>query len=74
MYQGGRVANRNCLQSSKIFSGFNKCLMVIKANNLNIYKGFMLKDEYKGKNLFIYKDAEKETFTKDRVLFRNNRK
>ena len=48
--------------------------MAMKARHLNEEKGFILKDEYKGKKPFIYKDVEKGTFGKDRVLPRKKRK
>lgn len=48
--------------------------MAMKARSLNVEKGFILKDEYKEKKPFVYKDVEKGTFEKDRALFRNNRK
>lgn len=48
--------------------------MAMKARQLNVEKGFILKDQYKGRKPFIYKDVEKGTFGKDRELFRKNRK
>jgi hypothetical protein len=36
--------------------------MAMKAIHLNEEKGFILKDEYKGKKPFIYKDMKKGTF------------
>jgi hypothetical protein len=55
--------------------------MAMKARHLNEEKGFILKDEYKGKKPFVYKDVDdskmllkKGTFKKDRALFRKHRK
>jgi hypothetical protein len=36
--------------------------MAFKAKELNEEKGFYLKDEYKGKKSFIYKDVKKGTY------------
>lgn len=47
----------------------NMTRMAIKAIHLNEEKGFILKDEYKGKKPFIYKSFEKGACTKD-ALFR----
>jgi len=54
----------------------NMMRMALRAIQLNKEKGFILKDEYKGKKPFIYKDvsnskmlSKKGTFTKD-MLFR----
>lgn len=47
----------------------NMMRMAVKAIHLNEEKGFVLKDEYKRKKSFIYKDVAKGTFTKD-ALFR----
>jgi len=47
--------------------------MAMKAIQLNEEKGFILKDQYKGRKPFIYKDIEKGTFKKDRALFRRKR-
>jgi hypothetical protein len=47
----------------------NMTRMSIKAIHLNEEKGFILKDEYKGKKSFIYKSVEKGTDMKD-ALYR----
>jgi hypothetical protein len=47
----------------------NMMRMAMKAIHLNEEKGFILKDEYKGRKSFIYKDVKNGIFPKD-VLFR----
>lgn len=47
--------------------------MAMKARQLNEEKGFILKDQYKGKKPFVYKDVKKGTFGKDRVHPRRKR-
>lgn len=46
----------------------NMMMMANKAIHLNEEKGFILKDEYKGKKPFIYKDVKKGTFGKDQAF------
>ena len=48
--------------------------MAMKAAHLNEEKGFILKDKYKGRKPFIYKDVKKGTFKKGRTLPRKKRK
>jgi hypothetical protein len=48
--------------------------MAMKAKQLNEEKGFILKDQYKGRRPFIYKDVKKGTFKKDLSLLRKKRK
>ncbi len=38
--------------------------MAVKARQLNVEKGFILKEQYKGRKPFVYKDVEKGTFKK----------
>lgn len=51
----------------------NMMVMAMKARQLNEEKGFILKDEYKGKKPFVYKDVKKGTFKKNRALFKRKR-
>jgi hypothetical protein len=46
----------------------NMMRMAMKAIHLNEEKGFILKDEYKGRKSFIYKDVEKGSFNIDELF------
>ena len=49
--------------------------MAMKAIHYNEEKGFILKEQYKGRKPFIYKDVKKGTFTKEQQnSLRKNRK
>lgn len=59
--QDGKIEMVTLLPEYAIQLAENMMGMAMKARQLNEEKGFILKDQYKGKKPFIYKDVKKGT-------------